>query len=243
MNNDQDIEDLQLYAFIDDELDEQECAILLAKLEHSSEIEKRLSNYRKVKDLVKHAYSSLPPPRRTPVSIPVTSRKPNTFFMSGLLLVLGCFIGGLLTHLVSSGSVSKTQPLQVANTTFNAVSDKRNHFLLHLASDNTAAMTSALDRAETLVMNSSKLHPTTVEVIANFKGINLLKSDTSPFKERIAELASKHVLFIACARRIENLLETNQSVHLLPEAEYRYTAVERIVGGLQNGATYEKIEI
>ena len=243
MNKAQGIEDLQLHAFIDDELDEQECAMLLTELDRSGNTEKRLSDYRKLKDLVKHAYSSLPAPRRAPIRIPITNRKSNTLFMSGLLLVVGCFIGGLITHLISNGSISKEQPLQVANTAFNAATDKKNHFLLHLASGDTEVMNSALDRAETLVMNSSKFNPTTVEIIANFNGINLLNSDTSPFKERITELASKNVLFIACARRIENLLETNQSVHLLPEAEYRYTSVDRIVGGLQNGATYEKIEI
>lgn len=242
MNNDQDIEDLQLHAFIDDELDEQECAMLLAELERSGETEKRLGDYRKLKDLVKNAYSSVPSPRRASVSIPITGRKPNAF-ISGFLLVLGCFIGGLLTHMVWSESVSKEQSLHAANTTLNGLSDKKNHFLLHLASGDAAAMDSALDRAETLVMNSSKLNPTTVEVIANYKGINLLRSDVSPFKKRIAELADKHVLFIACARRIGNLIESNQTVQLFPEVEHRYTAVERIVEGLQDGATYEKIEI
>lgn len=242
MNKDQDIEDLQLHAFIDDELEEQECAMLLAELERAGETEKRLSDYRKLKDLVKYAYSSVPSPSRESAPIFIKSRKPSAF-ISGCLLVLGCLIGGLLTHMVWSGTVSKEQSLHVANTTLNAITEKKNHFLLHLSSGNPAVMSSALDRAETLVMNSSKLNPMTVEVIANAEGINLLRGDVTPFKARIAALADKHVLFIACARRIENLLESNQQVDLLPEADYRYTAVERIVGGLRGGATYERIEI
>ena len=241
MKNDQDISDLQLHAFIDDELDEQECAILLAELERSSDTEKRLSDYRKLKDWVRHSYSSVPSPRHSSVSVPVKSRKPKTF-MSGFFLVLGCVIGGVLSHLVLNGGANEAS-LRTTNTTLSAVSEKQKHFMLHLVSGDANSMDLALDRAEKLVMNSSKLNPTTVEVVANANGIDLLRSDFSPYKERIAELADKHVLFIACARRIENLIEHNQAVQLLPEVEYRYTAVERIVSGLQNGATYEKFEI
>ena len=175
------------------------------------------------------------------MSLPLPNRKANAF-RSGFLLVMGCFIGGLLTHFVWNGSVSNETSLLATNSSVNAISENK-HYLLHLASGETEVMNSALSRAETLVMNSSQLNPTTVEVIANSKGLDLLRSDVSPFKARIAALAEKNVLFIACARGIENLLESNQEVHLLPEAEYRYTAVRRIVDGLQGGASYEKIEI
>jgi intracellular sulfur oxidation DsrE/DsrF family protein len=242
MNNEQDIQDLQLHAFIDDELDEQERAILLTELERSNDTEQRLSDYRKIKDLVRHSYSSVPSPRRRAVSVPLTNRKPNTF-MPGFFLVLGCVIGGVLSHLVLSGGGANEASLLTSDTTLSALSEKKNHFLLHLDSGDTATMSLALDRAETLVMNSSKSNPTIVEVITNSSGINLLRSDLSPYKERVAALANNNVLFTACARRIENLIESNQAVQLLPEAEYRYTAVERIVNGLQDGAYYEKIEI
>ena len=242
MNNEQDIQDLQLHAFIDDELDEQERAILLAELERSNDTDKRLSDYRKIKDLVRHSYSSVPSPRRRAVSVPLTNRKQNTF-MSGFFLVLGSVIGGVLSYAVLSGGNSHEPSLQTTNTTLNAVSEKKNHYLLHLASGDTATMNLALDRAENLMMNSSELNPMTVEVITNSSGINLLRSDLSPYKERIAALAERNVQFIACARSIENLIKSKQSVQLLPEADYRYTAVERIVSGVQDGASYEQIEI
>lgn len=47
-------------------------------------------------------------------------------------------------------------------------------------------------------------------------------------------------MFIACARKIENLRNDGVDVNLLPQAEYHFTAFDRVVEKLQHGWSYER---
>ena len=49
------------------------------------------------------------------------------------------------------------------------------------------------------------------------------------------------MLFFACSRAIERLERQGISVRLVPEANTRYTALDRVVLRLQDGWAYEKI--
>ena len=80
-----------------------------------------------------------------------------------------------------------------------------------------------------------------MEIVANEGGLNLLRSDTTPYAQRIRQLAEKDVLFFACSKAIERLEERGINVRLVPEAKTRYSALDRVVLRMQQGWTYEKI--
>ena len=80
-----------------------------------------------------------------------------------------------------------------------------------------------------------------VEIVANEGGLDLLRSDRTPFADRIRELAEQDVLFFACSRAIERLQEQGVEVRLVPEANTHYSALDRVVHRMQQGWTYEKI--
>lgn len=72
-------------------------------------------------------------------------------------------------------------------------------------------------------------------------GLDLLRSDVTPFAADIAELQAHDVVFHACSRTIERLEEEGVNVMLVPDTRKDYTALDRVVMRMQEGCKYEKI--
>jgi intracellular sulfur oxidation DsrE/DsrF family protein len=102
-------------------------------------------------------------------------------------------------------------------------------------------MEMALNRADELMAAADASPQRRVEIVANEGGLNLLRSDVTPFAERIRQLAEEDVLFYACSRAIKRLEEQGVRVQLVPEANTHYSALDRVVLRMQQGWTYEKI--
>ena len=64
MKKEDHISEEQLNAFVDGELDSEEISCLFDEAEQSAELDQRLCQQRKLKELVKHAYQDVPEPRR-----------------------------------------------------------------------------------------------------------------------------------------------------------------------------------
>ena len=77
--------------------------------------------------------------------------------------------------------------------------------------------------------------------MANDKGLNLLRSDITPFSRKISALANHNVIFYACSKAIQRLEEKGIEVHLVPEAIPGYTALDRVVIRMKDGWQYIKI--
>ena len=80
-----------------------------------------------------------------------------------------------------------------------------------------------------------------VEVVANQKGLNLLRSDVTPFSDEILLLQENNVVFYACSRTIELLEKDGVDVHLVPDTNQSYTALDRVVLRMQDDWDYIKI--
>ena len=102
-------------------------------------------------------------------------------------------------------------------------------------------MEAALTRARFLMNDPDAPDERRVEIVANENGLDLLRSDVTPFASEIRALAEQDVLFFACARAIERLEQEGINVWLVPEAERRYSALDRVVLRMNEGWVYEKI--
>ena len=234
MKKEDHISDEQLNAFLDGELDSEEISCLFDEAEQSAELDQRLCQQRKLKELVKHAYQDVPGPTRRS-----SQRSHSSLFglaaAASMLLVLGAATGLLVTGYFSQ------DPLPgglAANT--QAVAAVEN-YILHVVSGEPEKMRLALQRARTLLDSAEPGKPRRVEVIANEKGLNLLRSDVTPFSEEIRALANEQVMFYACSKAIERLEEKGVEVRLVPEAVPGYTALDRVVTRMQDGWQYIKI--
>jgi len=230
MNKDERISDEQLGAFTDGELDtEDECRIFTAA-ESCPELDARLCQQRKLKELLQHAYRDPPRPVR-PGGSGKRHRKLFGLAAAAVLLLLAGLSGGWYAGRALDSGVGPGAQLVATNP---------DAWLLHVASDDPARMKMALDRAEALT-NGADGVMRHVEIVANEGGLSLLRSDVTPYADRIRRLAQDDVLFFACSRAIERLQDKGVQVRLVPEADTQYSALDRVVYRMQQGWTYEKI--
>jgi intracellular sulfur oxidation DsrE/DsrF family protein len=235
MKKDEHFSEEQLNALVDGELDPEERSVIYNRSERQPELDQRICKQRKIKELVKHAYEDVPQvdrPRPRPLS---RRRLFSTGLAAGVLLAVGLVIG------VIGHSVLDQQAQNRAGLTTVQTADGRENYLLHVVSGDPEQMYAALEQATFLLDAAGEGEVGHVEIVANERGIDLLRSDVTPFAREIAELQKQDVVFYACSRTIERLNEEGIEVVLVPEARQEYTAIDRVVSRMQQGWQYEKI--
>jgi intracellular sulfur oxidation DsrE/DsrF family protein len=234
MNKDEHISEEQLNAFVDGELDSEEKSRLLNESEHSEELDQRLCKQRKLKELVKHAYIDVPPPKHRANSQLAQSGFLGRSLVAGIMLVLG-LSGGFIIHNYFDQSQALT------TTIASEPAAEIENYLLHVVSGEPEQMLAALEQARYLLESADENEFRQVEIIANEQGLNLLRSDITPYAEQITALQDSNVVFYACSKTIERLEEKGVKVELVPYANPDYTALDRVVTRMQAGWKYEKI--
>lgn len=231
MKKDDLISDEQLAAFTDGELEADEENRIFTAAEQDSDLDGRLCQHRKLKELVQHAYRDPPEPQRRPTRA-LPGR--NLFGLAAAALML-------LAVGVAGGWMAASLPGGGPGSAASAAPVDQDRWLLHVASSDRQHMEMALNRADELMAAAGASPQRRVEIVANEGGLDLLRTDVTPFAERIRQLAEEDVLFYACSRAIQRLEEQGVRVRLVPEANTHYTALDRVVLRMQQGWTYEKI--
>jgi len=235
MNKDEHISEEQLNAFVDGELDSEESSNLFDEAERSAELEQRLCQQRKIKELVKHAYRDVPEARRR-----LSGRRTHKSMLglavaASMLLIIGITTGQLMPRFFD-------QDLRPGGLSANAqaIANMEN-YILHVASGEPETMRLALQQARELLDSADADNPRRVEIVANDRGLDLLRSDVTPFSDEIRALSHENVMFYACSKAIERLEEKGIEVRLVPEAIPGFTALDRVVERMQDGWQYIKL--
>ena len=235
MNRDDHFSEEQLNALVDGELDPEERSRVYNRSAREPELDKRICRQRKLKELVKYAYEDIKQSERVPV--PPLSRNGliTRALVASLLLALG-LVAGVAGHMwVDERSSGAT-----GFVTNQAISNSDN-YLLHVTSGDPEQMRAALEQARFLLDAAGEKRVTHVEIVANERGIDLLRSDVTLFAREIAELQEQDVVFYACSRTIERLHEEGVEVMLVPNTRREYTALDRVVMRMQEGWKYLKV--
>ena len=235
MKKDEHVSEEQLNAFVDDELDSEESSHLFDEAERSAELHQRLCQQRKTKELVKHAYRDVPEPRRLLSGHRSRSSVLGLAMAASMLLVLGITAGLLMPRLFDQG----LNPGGLSANT-QAIADMEN-YILHVTSGEPEKMRLALQQARELLDSADSDNPRRVEIIANDRGLDLLRSDVTLFSDEIRALSHENVMFYACSKAIERLQEKGVEVRLVPEAIPGFTALDRVVERMQDGWQYIKL--
>lgn len=226
----------QLNALLDGELTPAEAERLTRTLDHNPVLRQRLDDLRRVRHLTRQALES----------DSVAEHRPRRRFsartgaVAGALLALG-FIAGWYTG--ENRSVLP-QPLQRASGGDTAAQSttEEMRIVLHLASAHPAKMKLALDKAEGMLDSYARAgRQLRLELIANGGGIDLLRADISPERQRINELQQRYVnvTFLACRKTLEQLKrQTGTTAPLLPQVIIVPSALDQIVDRLQSGWNY-----
>lgn len=229
-----------LNALVDGELTADELRQAYGRIEEDPEFKARACETRTLKEMVKSGYAGLAP-------TPAASRRgfdgwPQAM-AAALLLVVGLGGGWLARGELEqppqvdrlAGLPSGYQPVSLTSQV------DPGKVLLHLDSNEPVRLEAALDLAERMLATGGD--DARVEVVVNSYGLNLLRQDTSPHRERIARLADQNanLRFVACGQTLARFKREGIQVVLVPEASVASSAIGEILGRMQDGWVYVKV--
>jgi uncharacterized protein len=159
---------------------------------------------------------------------------------------LRCSIAAVLAmSLVAVPSFAAPQSTQSAAATSSrpqAAAKKHHRVVIQVSENDPKVMNLALNNAENLTHFYEQSGETVqIEIVAYGPGLNMVRSDTSPVKDRLASLGShlKHVTFSGCGNTMEKQSkQESKNISLLPEAHVVPTGIARIVELEEQGWTY-----
>lgn len=243
------LESETLNAYLDGELGPDETIQFENHLEQNHTLRARLDELRRVRLLAQCAMymgqnagagvTRVAPPRRKQFVIQALA--------AGLLVVFGFLAGlGFQPHPAPSDlqTYLSTGKLVVASATLTDARDVK--AIYHISTANSEKIRGALDDMEILLGVYAKSGRTLhLEIIANAEGLNLLRADTSPARERVQAMQQtyKNLKFLACGKTIERLqIEKNmRNVQLLPGVTVVPSALDQVILRLEDGWSYIRV--
>jgi intracellular sulfur oxidation DsrE/DsrF family protein len=117
---------------------------------------------------------------------------------------------------------------------------KQHRVVIQVDQDDPKAMNLALNNAANLKEYwDKKGEKSQIEFVAFGPGLQMMRSDTSPVRDRIAELSKKGVVFSGCGNTRANQSKAeNKQIDLLSEVQEVPTGVARITELEEQGWTY-----
>jgi hypothetical protein len=237
------VSDETLHAFVDGELDVAESEKLIAGMRENEALAQRVCNLRSLKSMVQLAYA-VPPhagSAKGREDKAALRRTVQRCAYGCLILVVGLGAGWSLRGLDAPGPLSSWDR---ADAVTLAVKADPGRVLLHIDNGAPDKMLDVLDEAERY-LNQAEAHGRAMqlEILANSRGLDLLRAGYSPHAERIAKMRQRHanLQFIACGQSVARFAAEGERVVLLPAARTAPSAIGEIVTRLQQGWTYVRI--
>lgn len=241
----QSVSDETLHAFVDGELDVAESEKLIAQMRDSEALTQRVCNLRSLKSMMQVAYA-MPPVASSRKSRAGSQRQSMQRYTFGGLILLAGLSGGWALRGMEPQAVA-TRPVAVSGD-YQVVSLAReadpNRVMLHLDSAAPDKMRAALDQAERLLVEAEhQSRAMQLEVIANSRGLDLLRADHNPHAARMARMKQRYanLHWVACGQSIARFTSEGQKVELLPTTRTAPTAISEIITRLQQGWTYVRV--
>jgi len=127
-------------------------------------------------------------------------------------------------------------------TTPTIAADKTHYVAVHVDQNNKKVMNMALNNVKNVIKYyNGKGEKVVVEVVAYGPGLHMLRSDTSPVKNRVAALAlaNPNLKFSACGNTHRAMSKkAGKAVTLLSEASKVPSGVVRLIELQENGYAY-----
>ncbi|GMQ89396.1 MAG: hypothetical protein BMS9Abin09_0876 [Gammaproteobacteria bacterium] len=237
------IDDLMLAAFVDGQLDPVNCDSVLAAVEKDPDTRERLYQLRRAKDLMKisfqHAEAPVHKARSAPKWWGFLPGSGGGVAACLLVLTLG-FGSGVLGYYTIEQLIDdpdNSAALAIAPHPY------KDRVVLHISESDPKQFNAVLNYIEDF-LDKNKAAGSQIEVIANSGGLDLMRTDTSPVKQRVIAMMREHdnVHFIACANGLRNLRKRGIDAPIIQDIDTDKTAIDHIIGRLHAGWTYVKVD-
>lgn len=249
MNTSDKYSDEYINAYIDGELNDDECACILFDEQENVQLAKRVNEVRNLKEKVKLAF-------------PYVSDKPLTnnssgyaaFFNRHRALVAGLFILSIASTIMmpyiigddkglveAKQLIANTQPLS-ANMISSAIGTNK-HVVIHVSKYQQNQFGEIINTIESLLKQKSTDGSFSLELVANGQGLKVLDTTSSIFAERLSALAQRFDSFevIACAKSLAKLVSEGDPVQLMTAIIITPSAAQRVAKRTEQGWLYLKV--
>ncbi len=245
MNNNDHYSDEYLNAYIDGELDKKETGRLLDELRYNPELDSRITDLQKIREMVRYAYHEKLPPEGSQLGRSVFAKKSRMAFAASIILSLGVALGWSL-HLHSQQANSLldiAEAMQIKSATTSHADEIK--LMLHVTTDNQSKLQTVLDETENFLSQYENMgKKVKLDILTNGKGLKLLQAKHTPFGERIKVLQQRYqnLTFMACQNAIKRVQrQTGKKVIMLPETVTVPSALGEVMKKQQEGWSYIKI--
>jgi len=242
-NNPQDYTDEILNAYLDNELATEERRRLIEDIRDNDELRQRVCNLEQVHNMVAIAYHDLPEPQHNIEAKP--RRLPSFATLAASILLVCGVVGGWFGHVYLQADKTLLQLADSIQINQPVGSTQPWRVLLHVTSDDPYRLNALLTETENILREyQGRQQKVSIQILANGKGLKLLRNDNSPYSKRLAELQSNYdnLVFMACAKAIARVQKrTGKVFSLLPNTRIAPSALSEVLNRQREGWTYIKI--
>ena len=236
MSQEKMISDELINAFVDNQLSLEDKEQLYSQISNDQELTRQVCEIRKIRDMLQLAYREIPEAPSTAVVATVKGNRNWRNLAASVVLAIGIVVGWQFTNIDGQG------PTKLASTTAESNQAK---VLFHLHSDDPKKVQEALIDVESLMKYYRQTGlKARVELVANGDGINLLRTDTTRYADKIHQLQREYpnLAFVACQNTINRLKqEKGVSADLLPGTVVIDSGVAQIMRRQQQGWAYIQV--
>lgn len=244
MNDNQNISDEYLNSFVDNQLDPAETMHAFDTINQNESLKVRVCDLRGLKEIVKHSYSHTPGSSHNKRASPRLWAKRLQPLAASVLLLIGGASGWISHSWTNQGNSQDIAGLVQSSQPNDSVAAETRKIIIHVSNSNPMRLKAALDETESLLGIYKQAHqPLQLELIANQRGVDLLRAKVSTYKNRISVMQEKYpnLSFMVCGKTISKMQNNGENVQLLPHIRIATSAADQINKRLHEGWGYIKI--
>ncbi len=232
-----------LNSFVDNQLDPVEKSEIFEQLGQDDKLKAQVCELRELKEMVQHAYQTPPVRAKLRAKILPCARSIQSMAACLLMLLIGGASGWVMAGGHDARSSSKMVRLlqTIQGSVIVAEPDK---IIVQVSNSNPVRLKTALDETENLLQNyQHENRKLKVAIIANESGVDLLRTDVTPFAARLKMMKAKYpnLDFIVCNQTINKLSQAGVIVKLFPDTMIASSALEEINKRLLLGWDYVRV--
>ena len=153
-----------------------------------------------------------------------------------------CAAALLASHMLAAGADAQTVKQAAQTTPAKGSAEAAHKVAIQVNQNDKAVMDLALNNAKNIIdYYKEKGEKIEIEFVAYGAGLNMMRNDNSPVKERLTAIAAnmKNVTFTGCGNTLANQSkQEKKEISLVPEARIVPTGIGRIVDLEEQGWTY-----
>lgn len=238
MRNAENFDEQTLGAFVDGQLDEATCGLVLDAMENDPAVRERVYRLRRAKDLMKLGFGDARAPTQTLPRLKTGRWRLGSLGLAASILILvGGFVGGYL------GYFGGKQLDRIVHTGTLVTHPQTDRVLLHISESDPAQFAAVIDYTRKF-LEQHKENGGRVAVVANAGGLDLMRAGVSPFEKQIVALMRDYdnVHFIACASSIRELRRKGVEPVIIEKIDSTLPAMDQIISHVQQGWSYIKVK-